>query len=228
MSDLLLTSLTWHRAAKAAVPYRAEHHGKMLVVRINALTQYPNHHRFTLLCNAKPVADFDAWPAAWGMPPEPGRSDWPALLRDPPHPLCFVHDDGSEHAPDDPIGHNRLVLRGDGSVLLENRKSGQLRRWQARADSAALARIIHHLSALGFPNLPLPRLVPGMSLRSIRLMTGAHFAGCSLVRHQTTPGSPERAFCDLVDILIAQASDHALYANLSGAQPRITPCIQGR
>ena len=221
MSDLLLTSLSWYRASKAPVPYRAEHQGQMLVVRINALTRYPDNHRFTLLCNARPVVEFDDWPAAWGMPPEPERSDWAALMHELPRPLCFVHDDGSEHAPDDPIGHNRLVLRGDGSVLLENRKSGQLRRWQARADSAALSSVISQLIAIGFPDLPLPRLVPGMSLRSVRLMTGQHFAGCSLVRHQTAPGSHEQAFCDLIDTLIAQASADTLYSNLSNTRPRM-------
>lgn len=229
MANYLRRTIHWYLSPKAAAPYHAEVDGDMLVVRVNALTRYPNTSRYTLLKNASPVADFDDWPEAWGAPPEPAAPrDWPKLLQSPPADLCFIHDDGSENAPDDPIGKVRLVLRADGSVFLENRKIGRVRQWHATAEPAALSRVLALLRQVGFPNLPLPQqLVPGMPLRSVRILASQQCSGAVLSRDRTAPGSPERAFCDLIDVLIAQASDNQLYAHHQGALPRLISATQG-
>ena len=223
MNAFLDKPICWFLCDKTAVPYRAELAGRMLVIRVNALTNYPNTSRYTLLQDAKPILDFDEWPAAWGaLPQVHSAADWVALLQEPSL-MTFVHDDGNENAPDDPIGRNRLVIRSDLTVWLENRKSGQVRQWSARASAETLPLLASHLTSIGFPALPMRKLVPGMSLRSVRVLVSGHFGGSVLVRSWAIEGSTVWSFCDLVDVLIAQASGFVLFEHLRDAPIMLHP-----
>ncbi|MFJ2750521.1 hypothetical protein [Streptomyces sp. NPDC087297] len=63
----------WHDAASHVFPYAARVGGRWLVLRLNG---FPDHPLYTLFTDARPVADVEDPPEAWGLHP---RKALPAL-----------------------------------------------------------------------------------------------------------------------------------------------------
>ncbi|MFD9165962.1 hypothetical protein ACFVZ8_28840 [Streptomyces sp. NPDC059558] len=63
----------WHDAASHVFPYAARVGGRWLVLRLNG---FPDHPLYTLFADARPVADVEDPPGAWGLHP---RKALPAL-----------------------------------------------------------------------------------------------------------------------------------------------------
>ena len=120
---------------------------------------------------------------------------------------------GNEHDPGDPWGRSELVIRADGSALLDHHfsRGREPRAWAGQVDATVPGELLAALDRAGFPAVPpMGPLPPGAVVRrlTVEADTAARQALVSWHRTSSLPGYAE-AF-DLIDAVIRQLSGDAV------------------
>jgi hypothetical protein len=80
------------------------------------------------------------------------------------HPQAmFTFQYGQANAPDSRGGQDSLTMFLDGRLSLKVQQGPRTRKWTARTDPAFVARFRDILVEVGFPNVAMGQLVPGIS-----------------------------------------------------------------
>lgn len=76
---------------------------------------------------------------------------------------------GSEHAPDDPIGRERLTITSDGTLSYQHRWRGAGAELAGAVSPERATELFAHVTRSGFPAIPSHSIPPGASLVVMKL-----------------------------------------------------------
>jgi hypothetical protein len=99
-------------------------------------------------------------------------STWAERLRAFPDDLVITFEYGHPNAPDSPGGQDHLRMHTDGRLELRVLRRREEQHFTARTDPALVRRYAAVLAEVGFPDIELGPLSPGVSFWVVHAETG--------------------------------------------------------